>query len=161
MDTLVLPAVLESLEAIGTYVLEAARLAGLDRKRAYHLRLAVDEVATNIITHGYEEAGGTGDITLLANQSDESLSVSLEDTAVPFDPRGRGEPVQLHEALDERPIGGLGVFIALKNVDGFEYCYADGRNRNTFIMRRQADEVPGEQVAAAVAGRTPDEHCAR
>jgi|SRR5579883_244370 serine/threonine-protein kinase RsbW len=143
METLVLPAVLDSLDAIARFVIDAAGAAGLSRKATYHLRLAVDEVATNIITHGYEEAGDSGDIAISAALSGDALTITLEDSAVPFDPRSLAAPPQLNEPLEERPLGGLGVFLALKNVDGFDYARAGGKNRNTFIMRRQSVEAAG------------------
>jgi len=57
MDSMVVPGVLDSLSAIGRYVLGAAWAAGLDKRAAYRLRLAVDEIATNAVLHGYQEAG--------------------------------------------------------------------------------------------------------
>jgi len=59
------------------------------------LVLAVDEVATNIITHGYQEVGLEGDITIRAQQDANTLTVTLEDAGKPFDPRGRSEPDDL------------------------------------------------------------------
>src|SRR5581483_98137 len=107
MEALVVPAVLDSLDRIGRAVLDAAREAGLDRKASYRLRLAVDEVATNIITHGYQEANLTGDIALAVELDGRTLTIALEDEAIPFDPRAEGTPEQIHESLEERPVGGL------------------------------------------------------
>ena len=52
MDGLTVGATLESLSAIGAFIRDAAAEAGLDSRAAYRLRLAVDEMATNIIVHG-------------------------------------------------------------------------------------------------------------
>ena len=60
MEPLILPGTLDSLSKIGAYVLEAASQAGLERKIAYRLRLAVDEIATNSIVHGYDRVGEEG-----------------------------------------------------------------------------------------------------
>ena len=57
MESLTVSGTLDSLKTIAAYVLSAAENAGLEKKPAYKLRLAVDEIATNIIVHGYEEAG--------------------------------------------------------------------------------------------------------
>src|SRR5438552_8818951 len=81
MDPLTLPATLESLEPLVQYVLSAAAAAGLDRKASYRLRLAVDEIATNIITHGYAESHIDGDVLVHANVGDERLVITLEDWA--------------------------------------------------------------------------------
>lgn len=138
MEPLTVPAELDSLSPIGRYVLDAASAAGLDKKASYRLRLAVDEIATNIIDHGYRESGETGEVVIMADVRDDALTVVLEDTARPFDPRGAGRPDQIDMQLEDRPIGGLGVFLALQGVDEFEYEHDGKRNRNIFVMRRSA-----------------------
>ena len=65
MQTLTLPGTLESLKPIREQVMAAAEEAGLENKAANRLILAVDEIATNVIMHAYEEAGRDGDIGLL------------------------------------------------------------------------------------------------
>ncbi len=136
MEPLAVPAVLDSLSTIGRYVLEAAQAAGLDKRAAYRLRLAVDEIATNIIVHGYAEAGRTGEVLVRADLDEETLAVALEDTAQPFDPRLKERPSQIDMPIEERPIGGLGVFLAVEGVDRFDYEYVGNRNRNIFVMKR-------------------------
>jgi serine/threonine-protein kinase RsbW len=136
MDSLTLPATLESLDPLVQYVLSAAAAAGLDRKAVYRLRLAVDEIATNIITHGYAEAQMDGDVVVNASLGDEELVITLEDWAPAFDPRQHESPDHIDKPSHERPIGGLGVFLALKSADGFDYEYRDHKNRNILTMNR-------------------------
>jgi serine/threonine-protein kinase RsbW len=136
MDPLTLPATLDSLEPLVQYVLSAATAAGLDRKASYRLRLAVDEIATNIITHGYADAHIAGDVVVNASVGDEQLTITLEDWAPAYDPRVQEDPDHIDKPGDERPIGGLGVFIALKSVDGLDYEYRDNKNRNILTMNR-------------------------
>ncbi len=136
MTTFTLPGTLDSLQPIRDRVLAAAREAGLDNKAAYRLALAVDEIATNIVIHGYEEMGREGDIQLLIHTNDQHLQVVLEDDGAPFDPRAHDEPDTLDTELHERPVGGLGVYLALQGVDRFDYEYAGGKNRNIFVMNR-------------------------
>lgn len=136
METLVVPGTLESLGLIRDHVMGAATEAGLDSKRAYRLQLAVDEIATNIINHGYLEARRSGDIRVLAVIDRASLTITIEDTAIPFDPRRLQRPEQIDLPLAERPIGGLGVFLAMENVDEFRHEYVNNINRNILVMRR-------------------------
>ncbi len=137
MESLTLSATLESLKAIREYIGLAASTAGLSKARSYGLALAVDEVATNIIVHGYQEAGLTGDIILHAKASDGAVEITIEDTGVAFDPLTHLEPDDLDTPLDERDVGGLGIFLALKNVDELRYKYVDGHNHNIFVIRPQ------------------------
>ena len=136
MDLLIVPGTLESLGSIGRYVLAAADAAGLDRRAAYRLRLAVDEIATNTITHGYQEAGRTGSLAIRADLDDGTLTITMEDSAPPFDPRRVERPDQIDLPLEERPVGGLGVYLMAQSVDEFRYEYVDGGNRNTFVVKR-------------------------
>ena len=138
MKALTVPGKPDSLSTIAAYVLDAAERAGLDRKAAYRLRLAVDEVATNIIFYGYEEAGIEGDITVSADMDDHTLTITLEDLAQPFDPLQHAEPGDLDLPLEQRQIGGLGIYLAIKGVDKFTYERHGGRNRNVFLVYRPA-----------------------
>lgn len=130
------PGTLTSLAPIGAFVLEHAAAAGLDRAAAYRLRLAVDEIATNIVLHGYEEAGRSGPIDVSAKLDTARLTIILEDDGEPFDPTSRSLPDDLDAPLEEREIGGLGVFLAIEGVDEFRYERAVNRNRNMFIVKR-------------------------
>ena len=144
MERLTLPATLDALPRIASYVKAVAADAGLDKKATYRLRQAVDEVATNIILHGYEEAGLSGDIDIDARLEDSRLVVVLEDSALPYDPRTQPPPDDLDRPPEERQIGGLGVYLTIIDLDDFAYEHVGGRNRNVFIMSRPAARVtPG------------------
>jgi anti-sigma regulatory factor (Ser/Thr protein kinase) len=138
VDALVLPGNLDALDPIAQYVLKAAADAGLDQKASYRLRLAVDELATNQVVHGYEESNTSGDLTVRASLDDSALRITLEDTAPAFDPRTRLDPDHINKPLDERPIGGLGIFLVMRSVDEFHYEYVDNRNRYVLTMKRPA-----------------------
>lgn len=136
MDALTVPGVLDSLEPVGKYVMSAATEAGLAKAAAYKLRLAVDEIVTNIIVHGYSESGTSGDVDIRTEVDDAALRVIVEDTAAPFDPRTLAPPPDLNKPLEERQIGGLGIFLVYESVDAFIYEYDGKHNRNVFIVKR-------------------------
>ena len=134
MDKLALPAVLDSLSRLRAYAKEAAAGAGIDDQRSYQLQLAVDEIATNIILYGYKDAGPDSVVSIGGEIRDGSLVITLEDSAPAFDPRTRELPDEedLSRPLDERPIGGLGIYLAFEGVDRFDYERVDGKNLNIF-----------------------------
>lgn len=90
-----------------------------------------------MIVHGYEANGLSGDVTVRARATEDALTITLEDDAVPFDPRTLRPPSDLDAPIEQRGIGGLGVFLALRAVDRFEYARTVGRNRNLFTMVRE------------------------
>ena len=141
MKPLTVPGSLDSLSAIRHYVTEAAAQVGLDHKATYRLQLAVDEIATNIILHGYEETGANGVVTVQAEISRDTLVITLEDASAPFDPRPLERTDHIDKPIKERPIGGLGVYLAMENVDKFDYEYVNNRNRNIFIVRRPSNDA--------------------
>ena len=136
MDTLTLDANLDALTTSWKYINAAALDAALNKKQIYHLRLAIDEILTNIVTHGYEEAHLAGKIWLWAECTEHALTVYTEDNGVQFDPLDAPPPGDLNRPLAERAIGGLGVFLAFRSVDEFRYEYVSGRNRNIFVVYR-------------------------
>jgi anti-sigma regulatory factor (Ser/Thr protein kinase) len=136
MEPLTVPGTLDSLGNISQYVIAAATAAGLDKKTSYRLRLAVDEIATNIIVHGYEEAEREGSLEVQADINEQDLTILIEDTGVPYDPTQKQPPTDLDLPLEERQIGGLGVYLATQDVDKFSYERVGNRNRNIFIVNR-------------------------
>jgi serine/threonine-protein kinase RsbW len=140
MQPIIVPGNLESLEKIGKYVLQAAENAGIERKRAYRLRLAVDEIATNIINYGYLQSGLEGLITVHANLDEQALTITLDDTSGHFDPTLKPAPAQdaFIQPLEERKNGGWGVYLAIQSVDQFRYQRVQDHNQNIFVMYRVA-----------------------
>jgi len=141
MKSLVVPGDLDALATIRRYVQAAAEQASLEKQQAYRLGLAVDELATNIVTHGYADSAAAGPIEVQATIDAHTLKITLEDTAHPFDPTQQDTPADLDMPLDERGIGGLGIFLALNGIDDFTYERVDNRNRNTLVVYRPASEV--------------------
>lgn len=138
MEALKVQGKLDSLGKIREYVKSAAKEAGLEKKASYNLCLAVDEIATNIITHGYNDNGLEGNIYVETKIDEQSLTIYIEDTAIPFDPKKKEAVTQedLQKSLEERPIGGLGIHLVQESVDEFIYEYKGDRNRNILVVNR-------------------------
>jgi serine/threonine-protein kinase RsbW len=136
MHPLIVPGKIDSLSKIAQYVIVAAAEAELDKKASYGLYLAVDEIAINIIMHGYQESGREGDLELRAEISDRNLTIMIEDTAVTYDPFDRALTDDSDKHPHEKKIGGFGVYLAMQNVDEFAYEWLENRNRNIFTVHR-------------------------
>jgi serine/threonine-protein kinase RsbW len=137
-QSLTVPGVLDSLDDIAKFVVAATQAAGLDKKAAYRFRLAVDEIATNIIIHGYEETGHQGDLHFQVDLNQDTLTLAIEDTAISYNPNQQDLPdsEDLNEPLESRKIGGLGVYLAIQGVDRFMYERVGDLNRNIFVVNR-------------------------
>ncbi|BAY84807.1 putative anti-sigma regulatory factor serine/threonine protein kinase [Calothrix parasitica NIES-267] len=134
MESIIVSGNLESLDIISDYVITAAGKANLDSKKTYKLRLAVDEIATNIVIHGYQEAEIQGDIVCRAEFSDTNLKIHLEDSGMQYDATQQQQPDDLYKPLEERHIGGLGIYLAINGVDKYIYERHGNLNSNIFIV---------------------------
>jgi serine/threonine-protein kinase RsbW len=120
-------------QEVGDYVCELTRRARLSSSKAYWLRLAVEEITSNIAEHGYR---GHGPVELAAETDEDRVLVQIEDEAPAFDPRSHDYSPSSPADRSTADAGGHGIFLALRNLDAFHYERVGGRNRNTLIMQR-------------------------
>jgi len=121
---------LENLSSIADFITSSTRELGLSEKGVFQFQLAVDEVASNIILHGYTHQ--TGPIHLTIWKENDKIIIQIQDRGEPFNPLEADEP-DLQAPLEERSPGGLGIHF-LKNVtDSVHYQFKDGKNILTLI----------------------------
>ena len=109
---------------------------GFSPEEVLDTQLAVEEVITNIIVHGYEKPGN-GDPPLRPISPVTASRYSITDTAPRFDPLSIPEP-DLDADIDERRIGGLGIYLVRQVMDRISYRYENGKNVLTMEKRRTA-----------------------
>ncbi|NET07650.1 MAG: anti-sigma regulatory factor [Symploca sp. SIO2B6] len=136
LETLKVTGTLNSLAVISKYIKTVCKTAKLDHYTAYKLRLAVDEIATNIIIHGYESSGIKGDLVFQFQIDQQALTISIEDTGILYNPLEQETPNDLEKPLEERKIGGLGIYLAIQSVDQFLYERKGNINRNILVINR-------------------------
>jgi anti-sigma regulatory factor (Ser/Thr protein kinase) len=129
------PGILTSLGAIREWVSRAAADAGVAGAAVYDLCLAVDEIATNTITHGYKKDGG--ELRLEAAVESGRFTIRMDDDAPPFDPLLFAGPTKavLESGLQERAPGGLGIMLARRGVDELRHLRTERGNAYLFILR--------------------------
>lgn len=140
MYALTVPAHPQSIGVISAFVWAIASDLNLSRSRAYRLRLAVDEIVTNIIQHGYAPCQSYNEchhpISLWVEVEIETVSITIEDLGMPYDITQADAPTDLHAPLHEREIGGLGVYLITQYVDDILYERVGGRNINRLTINR-------------------------
>ena len=96
--------------------------------------VAIEEVFVNVANYAYGE--GSGDVTLEIGFDEASRDVTfrLSDQGVPFDPLKKPDP-DITLSIEERQIGGLGIFIVKKTMDSVNYVYENGKNILTMIKK--------------------------
>jgi serine/threonine-protein kinase RsbW len=106
----------------------------LPARLVFEVNLALDEILTNVISYGYDDDAEHDIVVRLTMQPGE-LAVQVEDDGRPFNPLDVAAP-SLDVPLQERPIGGLGVHLVRKVIDGVEYRRQDGKN--IMVMTKRA-----------------------
>lgn len=112
-----------------------------DEAKAYKLRLAYEELISNIIKAALSNDNKES-ITLrvsygiLNSESEKIFTLQTEDNGVKFDPGyDQKSKVDVDQEISEREIGGLGIFLIIKSVDKAGYEWVDGFNRNHLWMQ--------------------------
>ncbi|MEI6289665.1 MAG: GAF domain-containing protein [Chloroflexota bacterium] len=136
MTTRLFSARFEYLDAIRQFAVESASNAQLTEKEIYNLQLVVDEAASNIIEHAYEE-NPDGKIEISIIITDDNISVIMKDTGKRFIVEDAQEP-DITASLEDRNIGGLGLFFMRKLMDvvRFEW-HPEFGNKLTMIKYRE------------------------
>ena len=131
--TLHTTAELKNLSQVRDFVEMAATGLGFEPEAIPNVQLAVDEVATNVMLHGYHGQGGPLEIEV--ERLERDLIVRLHDEATPFDPTTVPAP-DLTLPLAKRPIGGLGVHLVRRTMDEIRHQITPtGGNQLTLVKR--------------------------
>jgi len=111
--------------------------AALDAGTRYNCELIFEEIVDNIVSHG-AVGSRAPDVHVTLEQRDDSIALTFDDDGVPFDPRGRPEPVPAR-SLEEARIGGFGLMLVHRAASALEYARtAEDRNRLTVRVRRRS-----------------------
>lgn len=128
------PGRFESLEAIREFAGQAAREAGLNENDVYAVQLAVDEACSNIIEHAYE-GEDQGEIECRCTVEPSGVTVTLHDQGQQFEPDFVPQP-DVASALEDRRIGGLGLFLIHKLMDDVRFEFNGTGNIVRLVKRR-------------------------
>lgn len=107
----------------------------LPPKVAFDLNLALDELLTNVISYGLPPDSHQEIAVTLSLATDGTLTAEVVDGGVAFDPFSEAKPPVLEGELDDRPIGGLGIYFVQKLMDEVAYWREDGSNHVRLVKR--------------------------
>jgi anti-sigma regulatory factor (Ser/Thr protein kinase) len=100
------------------------------------VNLLLDEIVVNIISHGYDdELEHQIRVTLTLER--DMLSIRVEDDGRPFDPLEAPAP-NLDLPIEQRAVGGLGIYIARSIADQMQYRREGNLNILTITKRLSA-----------------------
>jgi serine/threonine-protein kinase RsbW len=103
---------------------------GLSVDTTWPLLVALDEVLSNVLRHGYGGREGEGRIEVAFSLRDGVIELTVADDAGPFDPLALPDP-DTTRPVEDRPLGGLGILFVKQLMDEVAYERREGRNRLT------------------------------
>ena len=139
MVTITTAADLDALARLRAFVEQACRANGIAETFCAGLQLAVDEVCSNIIIHGYANQT-TGSLTVTFAYTAPQIKITIQDQGRPFDPQ-QADPPDLSTDWSERAIGGLGIHLVRQVVDRLEYS-SDPVTGNVLVLFKDWEQVP-------------------
>lgn len=122
----------ENLPAVLEYVDRHLENAGCSMKAQMQIDIAVEEIFINIARYAYSPEVGMAAIRIEVFDDPLRVAITFTDQGVPYDPLAKKDP-DVTLSADERPIGGLGIFMVKNSMDDMTYEYRDGSNILTLI----------------------------
>jgi anti-sigma regulatory factor (Ser/Thr protein kinase) len=117
---------IQEVPQLAAFIDEVAEECNIDMALTMSLNLAMEEAVVNVMNYAYP-AGTVGDVDIDAEFDNGTLTFVLSDSGTPFDPTQANDP-DLTLQAEDRPIGGLGIFLVRQIMDQVEYHYRDGKN---------------------------------
>lgn len=131
--TIRLDADLQDIERLNRMVRQFGELHDVPGRTLYAMNLAIDELVTNVVLYGYDDARGQ-EIAVQIEGAPGELRATITDGGRQFDPLTVPRP-DLDVPLEKRALGGLGIHLVRSLMDRVDYARVDGKNVLTVKKR--------------------------
>ena len=119
------PADLSRMLEIQTFLEESLENAKVPKKYIRQLLIASDEITSNVCKYSKAK-----EVTIDCLVDKEEILVFFEDDGIEFNPLKKEKP-DINEPIEQRKIGGLGIYMVCEMMDKVTYAYKHGKNRLT------------------------------
>ena len=134
MDVRLTPQLTEALGTLERTIEQFAANHSIGGEIPFRLNLVLDELVTNSVNYALLEVEEP-ELRVRLLHTPEGVVAQLEDNGAAFDPFQDAPVPDTDQALDDRPIGGLGVFFVTQFTDSATYKRDGGVNRITLRMK--------------------------
>lgn len=118
---------IQEIEKLTLFLDEIGEELSLSPELKFNLCLALEEAVSNVIMYAYPGQSGC-EIKLEVTSDAQMLMFVLTDSGMAFDPT-QVPDANVNLSVEERPIGGLGIFLIRKIMDEVSYQRINGQNR--------------------------------
>lgn len=101
----------------------------------FRVSLVIDELVQNVVD--YSRQADPVDVDVEVTSMEEDVVIEIIDEGIPFDPLTEAPEPDLTSAIEDRPIGGLGVHFTKTLMDNVEYCRESGKNRLKIVTSKR------------------------
>lgn len=119
---------IEELNNVQNFILASL---SLNEKLQNQIKIVIEEIFVNIASYAYKN---DGDVKLIVSTYRDQFSITFIDSGFKFNPLDNEDP-DLNENAKERRIGGLGIFMVKKLMDGIHYKYENNQNILTLVKK--------------------------
>lgn len=131
MEQLTIEAKVENLSTVTEFIIESLEELNCKPKILMQMELVIEELFVNVASYAYAPNIGICTVQKILEDNPRSITVTFIDSGVPYNPLKKEDP-DTSLGVEEREIGGLGIFLVKKNVDAITYEHKDGQNVLTF-----------------------------
>ena len=141
MEIKTFEAKVDNLDKVLSFVDEQLESAECPIGIQTRIDIAVEEVFVNIAQYAYNPGIGSAQISINLVRTDPlKVELSFIDSGIPYNPLAKEDP-DMTGSVEERPIGGLGIYIVKNIMDEVHYEYKDGHNIFTITKNIEWEET--------------------
>ena len=125
-ETIIISNHVDELSVLAAKIEELSEKWELPMPLTMNINLVLEEAVSNVIFYAFPDKQ-EHDISISLELKNDELTIVIEDGGIPFDPTSMKEP-DISLPADERPIGGLGIFLISKIMDHVYYQRINEKN---------------------------------
>ena len=127
MKSITVEAKIENVDKVTEFVNEVLEDKECPLKVQMQLDVAIDEIFGNIAYYAYGKGSGNATIQIEMEDNPPKITLTFIDQGIPYNPlESKDQDITLD--IEDREIGGLGIFLVKKTMDELSYEYVDGHN---------------------------------
>ena len=127
MDELRLDATIKNLPEVTEFITASLEEKDCSMKIVMQMELVIEEIFVNVASYAYAPETGAVIVRKFFDEEPRALNLTFIDFGKPYNPLEHKDP-DTSLGVDEREVGGLGIFLVKKNVDEISYERKDGQN---------------------------------
>lgn len=125
--SLEMDATLQNVKVLLAFITDELEKHDCPPKAEMQIELSAEELLVNIANYAYTSGVGKVKVTLNHLTDPTGIEITLKDQGIPYNPLEKPDP-DITLSAEERKIGGLGIYLAKKNMDEISYEHREGSN---------------------------------